>query len=102
MTLYLLHIIYVLFYCDFLFTFVRQGTVHAEFNSVVLFTVLYSRLQHCAKDVFTFTAQPTILEYVLMSVNTANQKQKYIVLEEYDLYLTKVWLTVTQHEKKNY
>ena len=33
-----------------------------EFNSVVLFTVLCSRFQHCAKDVSKVTAQPTILE----------------------------------------
>ena len=44
-----------------LFTFVCEGTMYAEFNSVVLFTVLYSRFQHWAKDVSTFTAQPTIL-----------------------------------------
>ena len=47
-----------------LFTFVCEGTMHAEFNSVVLFTILYSRFQHCAKDVSMFTAQPTILESV--------------------------------------
>ena len=46
-----------------LFTFVREGTMYAEFNSVALFTVLYSRFKHCAKDVSTFTAQRTILEY---------------------------------------
>ena len=45
-----------------LFTFVPEGTMHAEFNSVILFTVLYSRFQHCAKDVFKVTAQRTILE----------------------------------------
>ena len=48
-----------------LFTFVCEGTMHAEFNSVVLFTILYSRFQHCAKDVSAFTAQPTILELYL-------------------------------------
>ena len=45
-----------------LFTFVREGTMHAELNSVVLFTVLYWRFQHCAKDVLKVTAQRTILE----------------------------------------
>ena len=60
MTLYLLNIIYVLFYHDFLFTFVYQWTIHTEFNSVVLFTILYSRFQHYPKDMFT--AQPTILD----------------------------------------
>ena len=45
-----------------LFTFVRDGTMYAEFNSVALFTVLYSRFKHCAKDVSMFTAQRTILE----------------------------------------
>ena len=60
----LLHIIYFTASC--LFTFVCQGTMHAEFNSVVLFTVLYSRFQHCAKDLSNVTAQPTILESVAM------------------------------------
>ena len=46
-----------------LFTFVREGTMHAEFKSVILFTVLYSRFQHCAKDVSKVTVQHTILEY---------------------------------------
>ena len=49
-----------------LFTFVREGTMYAEFNSVALFTVLYSRFKHCAKDVSTFTAQRTILEYIFV------------------------------------
>ena len=38
--------------------------MHAEFNSVVLFTALYLRFQHCAKDMSMFTAQPTILEFL--------------------------------------
>ena len=33
-----------------------------RFQQRALFTVLYSRFKHCAKDVSTFTAQPTILE----------------------------------------
>ena len=45
------------------FTFIREGTMHAKFNSVVLFTVLYSRFQHYAKDVSKVTMQHTILEY---------------------------------------
>ena len=45
-----------------LFTCVREGTMHAEFDSVVLFTVLYSQFQHCAKDMSKVTAQRTILE----------------------------------------
>ena len=49
-----------------LFTFVREGTMYAEFNSVALFTVLYSWFKHCAKDVSTFTAQRTILEFILI------------------------------------
>ena len=48
-----------------LFICVREGTVHAEFHSVVLFTVLYSRYQHFAKDVSRVTAQRNILECVL-------------------------------------
>ena len=47
-----------------LFTFVREGMMYIKFNSVTLFTVLYSRFLNCAKDVSTFTAQPTILEFV--------------------------------------
>ena len=49
-----------------LFTIVREGTMHIESNSVVLFTVLYSRFQHCAKDVSKVTAQRTILEYYMI------------------------------------
>ena len=45
-----------------LFTFVREGMMYVEFNSVTLFTVLYSRFLNCAKDVFKVTAQPTILK----------------------------------------
>ena len=52
-----------------LFTCVREGTMYAEFKSVVLFTVLYSRFQHCAKDV----SKVTILEYCF---STAEQKIK--------------------------
>ena len=45
-----------------LFTFIREGMMYIEFNSVTLFTVLYSRFKHCAKDVSKVTAQRTILE----------------------------------------
>ena len=45
-----------------MFTFVREGMMYVEFNSVTLFTVLYSRFLNCAKDVSKVTAQPTILE----------------------------------------
>ena len=48
-----------------LFIFVREGTMHAKFNSVVLFTVLYGRFQHCAKNVFEVTVQHTILELLI-------------------------------------
>ena len=34
-----------------------------RFQQRALFTVLYSRFKHCTKNVSTFTAQPTILEY---------------------------------------
>ena len=50
-----------------LFTFVREGMMHAKFNSVVLFIVLYWRFQHCAKDVVKVTAQRTILELFISS-----------------------------------
>ena len=40
--------------------------MYAEFNSIVLFTVLYSRFQHCVSKV-------TILEYCF---STAEQKIK--------------------------
>ena len=36
-----------------------------RFQQRALFTVLYSLFKHCAKDVSTFTAQPTILEYYI-------------------------------------
>ena len=42
--------------------------MHAEFNSVVLFTVLYSPFQHCATDMSKVTAQRTILEYDTLKV----------------------------------
>ena len=48
-----------------LFTFVREEMMYAEFNSVALFTVLYSQFKHCAEDVSKVTAQPTILEYAI-------------------------------------
>ena len=48
-----------------LFTFVREGMMYAEFKSVTLFTVLYSRYLNCAKDVSKVTAQPTILEFLI-------------------------------------
>ena len=46
-----------------LFTFLCEGTMYAEFNSIALFTVLSLRFKHCSKDVFKVTAQGTILEY---------------------------------------
>ena len=51
-----------------LFTFVREGMMYVEFNSVALFTVLYSRFMNCAKDVSKVTAQPTILELLLKDI----------------------------------
>ena len=45
-----------------MFTFVGEGTMHTEFNSVILFKVLYSRFQHYAKDVSKVTAQHTIFQ----------------------------------------
>ena len=51
-----------------LFTFVREGIMYVEFNSVTLFTVLYSRFLNYAKDVSMATAQPTILEYSIQNV----------------------------------
>ena len=53
------------FTASHLFTFAREGIMYEEFNSVTLFTVLYSRFLNCAKDVSKITAQPTILEYYL-------------------------------------
>ena len=47
-----------------LLTFECEGTMHAEFNIVVSFTVLYLQFQHCAKDMSKVTAQPFILEYI--------------------------------------
>ena len=54
-----------LFYCELFVYIVREGMMHAEFNSVVLFTVLYSRFKHCTKDVSKVTAQHTILELLM-------------------------------------
>ena len=48
-----------------LFTFVCEGMMYVKFNSVTLFTVLYSRFLNCAKDVSKVTPQPTILEYLI-------------------------------------
>ena len=45
-----------------LFTFIHEGMMYIEFNSITLFTILYSRFLNCAKDVSTFTVQATILE----------------------------------------
>ena len=54
-----------------LFTFVREGMMHAEFNSITLFTILYSRFQHWAKDVSKVTAQRTILELRILHGNSS-------------------------------
>ena len=60
-----------------LFTFVHEGTMHAEFNSVVLFTVPYWQFQYCAKNVFEVTAQHTILEYDLKDTQKTKDVQTY-------------------------
>ena len=54
--------------------------MHTEFNSVVLFTILYSRFQHCTKDMSKVTAQRTILEYEnnLQRVKEAMVKEQYL------------------------
>ena len=57
-----MNILTTYFTANRLFTFVREGMMYIEFNSVTLFTVLYSRFLNCAKDVSKVTAQPTILE----------------------------------------
>ena len=57
-----MNILTTYFTASCLFTFVREGMMYVEFNSVTLFTVLYSRFLICAKDVSKVTAQPTILE----------------------------------------
>ena len=63
-----MNILTTYFTVSHLFTFVREGMMYVEFNSVTLFTVLYSRFLNCAKDVSKVTAQPTILEYNIYSV----------------------------------
>ena len=60
-----MNILTIYFIASHLFTFVREGMMYVEFNSVTLFTVLYSRFLHCAKDVSKVTAHPTILEYTV-------------------------------------
>ena len=62
--------------------------MHAEFNSVVLFTVLYSQFLNCAKDVSKVTAQPTILEYTTIHESPETRKKKSDTLE------AQVWLEV--------
>ena len=57
-----MNILTIYFIASRLFTFVREGMMYVEFNSVTLFTVLYLRFLNCAKDVSKVTAQPTILE----------------------------------------
>ena len=57
-----------------LFTFVSEGTMCTAFNSVILFTVLYSRFKHCTKDVSKVTAQRTILEFNIDQINIEFQK----------------------------
>ena len=52
-----------------LLTFVREGMMNVDFNSVTLFTVLYLRFLNCAKDMSTFTAQRTILQYGFINVS---------------------------------
>ena len=56
-----------------LFTFVCEGMIYVEFNSVSLFTVLYSQFLNCAKDVSKVTVQPTILEYVITDPKVGEQ-----------------------------
>ena len=58
-----MNILTIYFTASRLFTFVHEGMMYVEFNSVTLFTVLYSRFPNCEKDVSKVTAQPTILEY---------------------------------------
>ena len=58
-----MNILTTYFTASCLFTFLREGMMHAEFNSVVLSTILYSRFKHCAKDVSKVTAQRTVLEF---------------------------------------
>ena len=60
-----MNILTTYFTANHLFTFVREGMIHAEFNSVTLFTVLYLQFLNCAKDVSKVTAQPTSLELLL-------------------------------------
>ena len=51
-----------------LFTFVRQGTMYTEFNSITF--VLYTQFQNCAKDVSMVTAQHIILGYIVIFQET--------------------------------
>ena len=79
--------------------------MYVEFNSVTLFTVLYSRFLNCAKDVSKVTAQPTILELILLSyLRTIHTDIQYtsvtlswrlvhtdsVKLETFDIY----WISV--------
>ena len=60
-----MNILTIYFTASRLFTSVREGMMYVEFNSITLFTVLYSRFLNCTKDVSKVTAQPTILELLI-------------------------------------
>ena len=55
--------------------------MYVEFNSVTLFTVLYSRFLNCAKDVSKVIAQPTISEYVLLLATLSLPHTTMLVLQ---------------------
>ena len=46
-----MNILTTYFTASHLFTFIHEGMMYLEFNSVTLFTILYSRFLNCAKDV---------------------------------------------------
>ena len=55
-----------------------------RFQQRALFTVLYSRFKHCAKDVSKVTAQPTILELTIVNQHNHKMKQtnNYVIITD--------------------
>ena len=72
-----MNILTIYFTASSLFTFVREGMVYIEFNSITLFTILYLQFLNFAKDVSKVTVQPTILEYLIKHIIFTLFRLKY-------------------------
>ena len=69
-----------------LFTFVWQGMFHVEFNSVVLFTILYSLFCNYAEDMSMVTVQPSILESEILKQCPINYNAWTFSISKYFSY----------------